>query len=187
MSHKNILVLDTETDGNGPFSPAQQCLVQLAFIFNNDAHTMLVRGCKEMNPKVPHKITVAQCNTHGVSPQEAFQDFLRYLNKADFIVGHNIEFDLNILRHNMKSNNLTQELITLNNLLLKKKIICTMKVSTNICKIPGKYSYKWPKLEELYKHLFQTHIDTSHLHDALEDCKVTQKCFHRLQERGIFS
>jgi DNA polymerase-3 subunit epsilon len=30
-----------------------------------------------------------------------------------------------------------------------------MKIATNICKLPGKYgNYKWPKVEEAYKHFF---------------------------------
>lgn len=36
-----------------------------------------------------------------------------------------------------------------------KKLPCPMLKSTNICKLPGRYgSYKWPKVEEAYKHFF---------------------------------
>ena len=37
-----------------------------------------------------------------------------------------------------------------------KELQCPMILSTNICKLPGKYKgkYKWPKVEEAYKHFF---------------------------------
>jgi DNA polymerase-3 subunit epsilon len=37
--------------------------------------------------------------------------------------------------------------------LVIKEIDCLMHLSTNVCKIKGKHSYKWPSVEEAYKML----------------------------------
>lgn len=50
-----------------------------------------------------------------------------------------------------------------------KKLPCPMLKSTPICKLHGKYnSYKWPKVEEAYKHFFpeSTYVE---LHRGADD------------------
>jgi DNA polymerase III epsilon subunit-like protein len=62
--------------------------------------------------------------------------------------------------------------------------ICTMKESTNFCRLPGYYSdYKYPKLEELAKHC-GVNI-SENLHDSLADCRVTAQCAKALMENGV--
>ena len=68
------------------------------------------------------------------------------------------------------------------NHLANKYKICTMKESTNYCKIPGKYGYKWPSLSELFYKLFQTNFNESH--NAEYDIKATFKCFWKLRNLG---
>jgi hypothetical protein len=57
-----------------------------------------------------------------------------------------------------------------------------MKTTTDMCQLPGKYGYKYPKLGELYYHLFRKK-PSEKLHNALEDVKVTKKCFEKLMTR----
>ena len=40
------------------------------------------------------------------------------------------------------------------------KKLCTMKSSTEYCKIPGLYGYKWPTLSELHIKLFGEDLET---------------------------
>ena len=61
--------------------------------------------------------------------------------------------------------------------------ICTMKIGTDVCKIPGPYGFKWPKLEELYRHLFGENFIGAH--DALSDCQATASCFFKMAENGV--
>lgn len=67
----------------------------------------------------------------------------------------------------------------------KNRQICTMNESTDLCKIPGPYGYKWPKLEELHKHLFGKTFDNAH--DALADVRATARCLFELRRRGMVS
>ena len=50
--------------------------------------------------------------------------------------------------------------------------------SIDICKIKGKYGYKYPKLEELYKYFFGCNFDGAH--DAQEDIRATLRCYIQL-------
>lgn len=59
-----------------------------------------------------------------------------------------------------------------------------MKSSTDYCKLPGFYGkYKWPKLHELYKKLFNE--DMGAAHTALQDIRNTAKCFFELERLGV--
>ena len=71
--------------------------------------------------------------------------------------------------------------------LLSKNTLCTMKRSTYFCAIPnprGKFNdYKWPKLEELYRKLFNRPLTNAH--DALADITASKECYFELKHRGI--
>lgn len=74
-------------------------------------------------------------------------EFNTLIEQAETIVAHNISFDEKIivaefLRKKMQTD------------FEKKKKLCTMQSSTDYCKIPGPYGYKWPKLSELHMKLF---------------------------------
>lgn len=59
---------------------------------------------------------------------------------------------------------------------------CTMQASTNLCKIPGPYGFKYPTLQELHKHLFEVGFDGAH--DAMVDVLACAKCFFELERMG---
>ena len=69
---------------------------------------------------------------------------------------------------------------TLPNYLLGKPEYCTMKQTTNLCKLPGRYpgSYKWPKLAEAYSHIFNEDLQDAHTADA--DAKACARIFFHL-------
>ena len=68
-------------------------------------------------------------------------------------------------------------------ILYKKDHYCTMKETTDLCKLPGRYgNYKWPKLQELHKHLFGENFVGAH--DAMFDIKATMRCYYKLKEDG---
>ena len=68
-------------------------------------------------------------------------------------------------------------------LLFEKPQVCTMKASTNFCKIPGRYGYKWPTLEELHWKLFKT--PAKETHRAMADVDLCARCFFELKRLGV--
>ena len=67
-------------------------------------------------------------------------------------------------------------------LFLKPKI-CTMKCSTDFCKLPGKKGFKSPRLSELHQVLFGTGFDNAH--NAMADVEATARCFWKLKEKNL--
>jgi DNA polymerase-3 subunit epsilon len=125
-----------------------------------------------------HNITTTYAIQNGHSLKDVLQIFKNDCNSVDFIVAHNATFDISVIL--AACYRLKENVIFLKN----KKVICTMKSSTNICKLSGKYGYKYPKLEELYFFLFKEKPNVV-LHNSLEDSKVTLKCYNELCIRNI--
>ena len=93
-----------------------------------------------------HGITHSAAQRRGVKFNEIIDDLEEDLQKSDFIVAHNLNFDRNTL--------LSEFTISNRNVLVQlfesKRHICTMKESTRFCHIGSPTNgYKWPKLEEL--------------------------------------
>jgi DNA polymerase-3 subunit epsilon len=116
----------------------------------------------------------------GEDPKAAFERLLVDINKAMYIVAHNIDFDIPViesefLRFGMKKP------------FRGKKKICTMKEGTRFCEIP-KYKgsgYKYPKLEELLEYCYfpdWSNIHITEAHNSQVDIAITIKCFIKLKE-----
>lgn len=108
---------------------------------------------------------------------EVLDLFMEDIQKTDVIAGHNLSFDHRIT---------WAELIRAGRVPrsgLPK--ICTMMKSTSYCKLPAKNGkgFKWPKLEELYNHLFTMQMENAH--DALADVRATHACFMELLNRKV--
>ncbi len=186
------LFFDTETTGtplkyNVPSYNTENWprLVQLSWI-------LMTEDCEKVTEKnyivkpdgftIPkevsdiHKITTQYALACGRELGSVIDDFLRDFNKSKFIVGHNIEFDKKILG---------AELVRLGKFdtMNTKKSLCTMKSSVDFCKIPGKYGFKYPKLQELYFKLFGRNFVEAH--NAINDVEATQQCFWELRKRKL--
>lgn len=75
-------------------------------------------------------------------------EILRILNSVDVVSGHNISYDEEILSYELERLGRLGEYSPVSK-------ICTMKSSTDHCKLQGRgFSYKPPKLVELHKFLF---------------------------------
>ena len=115
-----------------------------------------------------HGITTQRALEEGLDLAPVVDEFMADFDQATFIVGHNIDFDKKILG---------AELIR------SKRTYCTMQTGTNFCRIPGKYGYKWPKLQELYIKLFGHDFDGAH--NAMSEIEATQECFWELRRRRL--
>ena len=187
-----ILVFDTETTGlpekgNPSFYDTWKWpfIIQISYIYY-DTDTNIVLGISDniinLSEEVEitreseniHKISKEISKSHGKNIIDVLKEFKLFVDDCDMIIGHNINFDKNIVIVESIRNNI--ERIFVDN----SKFYCTMKNSKDICKIEkvnrfGNIYYKYPKLIELYKHYFETEPDG--LHNSMIDVLVTLRCF----------
>ena len=101
---------------------------------------------------------------------------------ADRIIAHNLYFDSSIIKANLLRLKAKELYDKITELLHKDKRYDTMRAATSFCKLPGKYGYKWPKLEELYWKLFKERFKA---HSSGADVEATYRCFHELWKLGV--
>ena len=189
----NYLFFDTETAGlprnyNAPTHHIMNWprLVQLSWITTDADCNVLSQNDHIIYPDgftIPeetaclHGITTAIAKEKGEPLREVIDKFLKDFKAAKTIVGHNIDFDKNIVG---------AELIRLGleDIMNSKESLCTMKGSTEYCKIPGSHGYKWPKLQELHKKLFGYEFEDAH--NSMSDVTATLKCFKEMKEKGLY-
>ena len=158
-------VLVDNENGNIPFTERN-------FIIKPDNYVI-----PEDSVKI-HKITNKKAVKEGVALIDVLKIFKEDCDKVKTIIAHNASFDINVIS---AAHYRIKEPVRL---FENKNIICTMKSTTKLCKLKGKYGYKYPKLEELYYFLFKEKPNVI-LHNSLEDVKVTLKCFDELTKRNI--
>ena len=185
------LFFDTETSGfiNKNLSadhPEQAWIMQIAFILSDEGRiytefSSLVssegRLCHPAAQTI-HGISVEDCKYGGMSENALFDIVDRaFSDPGNLLIAHNYSFDIEMLSQYIERNDCKIRADVL------KQIphFCTMKSSTNLCKLPGKFGkYKWPKLTELHKFLFDEDFEGAH--DALADVRATRRCFYKLKE-----
>lgn len=160
-------------------------MVQLAWSRYDENQNFIVEANYIIKPEgftIPsdsskvHGITTEKALESGVHLETALQEFSEVISKSEIIIAHNMDFDEKIvgaefLRSGIKS------------VLFDKQRFCTMKTTTELCQITGPYGYKWPKLSELYYHLFKK--DFKDAHDAIVDVEACVKCFFELIRVGF--
>ena len=157
-------------------------IVQISWLVVSSDRTILKQEDHIIRPSgfiIPEESTAV----HGISQEKALKEgeslssvmtkFVSDLDGANYVVGHNVDFDIKIVQCECVR-------LKLDNPFREKQIICTMKASTDYCKIPGPYGYKWPKLQELYTKLFGRPFQDAH--NSLSDIKATYDCYWKLRE-----
>lgn len=186
------LFFDTETTGlpkrwNAPVTDVENWprLVQLAWIMCDEngkqvaCRNALIRPDGFIIPAVVsqlHGITTERALKEGYPLKEVMEEFAEKVDEARVLVGHNISFDECIVGAEF------ERLRMMTTLAFKPKC-CTMRSSTNYCKLPGKRGFKAPKLSELHNFLFGRDFEDAH--NALADVEATVRCFWELKKRGI--
>lgn len=187
-----ILFFDTEATGlpddyDEPSSNLANWprLVQLSWITTNEKGEKLKENDYVIYPD-GFTISKSAMDLHGISLErarevgkplrEVLEKFLSDYRQAKYVVGHNIAFDKKIIG---------AELIRIGetDIMDDKLAYCTMILSTNYCRIPGYYGYKYPKLQELHKKLFGIGFDDAH--NSIADVKATIKCFWEMNRIGL--
>jgi DNA polymerase III epsilon subunit-like protein len=69
---------------------------------------------------------------------------------------------------------------------IRKELPCPMLLATDVCKIPGKRGgYKWPKVEEAWKHFFPS-VPYIEQHRGADDAKHEAAIVYELYKMGVF-
>ena len=187
------LIFDTETTGlpdnySAPLSDFDnwpRC-VQLAWQVHDETGKLISNGNYIVKPDgftIPfnsekiHGISTERAHEEGIPLTDVMDAFEKDVESTTFIIGHNLEFDLNI----MGSEYLRMER---ENLLTEKIHIDTKDDATEYCAIPGgRGRYKWPTLSELHDKLFDVGFEEAH--NAAADVDATARAFLELVRIGV--
>ncbi len=190
-----FLIFDTETTGlpknfRAPVSDSDNWprLVQLAWQLNDNNGKLISNNShiiKPTNFSIPfnsekiHGISTEVAIQKGKEINEVLEEFENDLIKSKYIIGHNINFDINIIgaEHFRKKFKSTIE---------EKIKIDTAQISKSYCNLKGGFGggLKMPKLIEMYECLFKEKF--SDAHDASYDVNATAKSFFKLVEVGEY-
>jgi DNA polymerase-3 subunit alpha len=124
-----------------------------------------------------HGITHEQAVKEGRELQFVIDEFI--CEAYDLLLAHNLYFDENVL-----VNAIYWDLGRKNFLEFPERKRCTMRLSSDICKIPSLYhnGYKQPKLSELYKFVFGKDPIMKNLHNSMYDVEVLVKILQHSAE-----
>ena len=191
------LIFDTETTGlpqKNKSDEFQPHIVQLAgTLTDNEGRIMAEMNCiiKPDGYDIPqesisvHGITMDMANRYGMSRLAVLAMFTNLCRRADKLIAHNADFDLQML-------SLAYGRQKLEKPMLNKEIFCTVKNSINLVKLPPTQrmidygrgnQYKNPNLQELHKFLFGEGFEDAH--DAMVDVRACMRCYFELKRRGI--
>ncbi|MAY22556.1 MAG: DNA polymerase III subunit alpha [Flavobacteriaceae bacterium] len=191
------LIFDTETTGlpkryNAPVSDTDnwpRC-VQIAWQLHDEMGNLISHEDYLVTPDgfdIPydseriHGISTELARAEGVPLETVAQKFLEVLSKAKFVVGQNIDFDINIMGcelYRLGMENPMPEIQVLDT--------CT-ETTAQLCQIPGGRGgkFKLPTLTELHEFLFNEPF--AEAHNATADVEATTRCFLELVRRHIFT
>lgn len=189
-----FLIFDTETTGlprnwNAPLTNTDnwpRC-IQIAWQLHDKEGVCISHEDYLVNPEgftIPydaekiHGISTALAEKNGIPLAEILEKLKEALLQCEFVGGHNVKFDLNIMG---------AEFLRLNdqNPLEDFPIIdtCTEETAT-LCELPGGRGgkFKLPTLSELYAHIFGVNFEEAH--NATADVEATTRCFFELLRQG---
>lgn len=178
-----LFFFDTETTG---INPSKDRIIQFGAIYGEyDPQTEQFNELERINQyiNIEGEIPYWASQVHGIYKRdlegygyidEYIDEFLFYMGKSDYVIGHNVEFDRNMiiaeakrLRHNFNFDEV--------------RWVDTMKPTTEF--VNGKGGRR-PKLIKLHEKLFGIGFDGAH--DAMADIIATKDCFLELKKYGFF-
>jgi DNA polymerase III epsilon subunit-like protein len=205
-----VLVFDTETTGLPKTKLINENtildwphIVQLSYIIYDTEDNKIIK-ISDSIINIPDNIALSKESIaiHGVdrnkmtelgkSIRDVISEFLTDINFIDLIVGHNIEFDINMIiveiyRCMLNNDNSDTKEINLPIVVQLQYMnkFCTMKNSMKLCDIKktnintGKEYLKYPSLTETYNKLFG--IKPNNMHNSLNDIYACLRCFYKLK------
>ncbi len=187
------IIYDTETTGlpnnwNAPLTDSDNWprMVQIAWqVHDKTGKLVEVKNyiIKPEGYEIPyavvkvHRITTERALEQGMDLQTVLEEFKEISSKCDFVIGHNISFDNNIVGAELYRKGM-------DNFLEKIPTLDTKEYGTDFCAIKNKNGRnKWPTLGELYEKLFNEPIIEAH--NAAADVEATARCFLEMLRREI--
>jgi len=189
------LIFDTETTGiprnkTAPLTDLENWprLVQIAWQLHDNKGKIISIHNYLVRPEgfdIPFKAE----QIHGISTQRALEEgtelktvldyFLQDIDKTQVLVGHNIEFDINIIGAELVRQSINTEPF------LSLEKIDTGLASIDFCQLPGGIGgkLKMPRLNELHQKLFGKSMEDAH--DASYDVAATARSFFGLITRRV--
>lgn len=125
-----------------------------------------------------HHITTEKMLSEGEDPKTVYAEFIEAVNNTEYVIAHNLEFDLPIVECELLRNGFPK-------VLSEKKQICTMKAGKKFCEVyDSKGKRKFPNLSELFGELyFDNHfLKFTGTHNALADTHMLYRCFMKMIE-----
>ncbi len=191
------LIFDTETTGlpkdkDAPISASDnwpRC-VQIAWQLHDEMGRLLEHDSYLIRPDgyvIPyesetiHGISTELALENGVELVQALEKFHAAVHQADYLVGHNLEFDLKIMAAEYYR-------LQTDNPLEGKPILDTCsEQSAGVLQIPGGRGgkFKLPTLTELHSFLFGEPFTEAH--NATADVEATARCFLEMIRNSYFS
>lgn len=132
------------------------------------------QSCCHSRAEEIHCISFDKALTEGVEFDVMSEALESALSRSKFVVGHNVAFDIHVLKHELWR----RQQNTLLDAIRDKKVFCTMKYACMKFGWP-----KYPKLVDLYHFLFQK--DFQHAHHALADVRACKNCFIALTQSHV--
>ncbi len=191
-----FLIFDTETTGlprdyKAPLTDSDNWprMVQIAWQLHNKSGVLIEAKSYIVKPE-GYQIPFQASKVHGITTEKALRDglelthvleeFNTVLEKTEYVIGHNVEFDLSIAGAEFIRKGITTPLHTLAS-------VDTKDESTDFCALPGGRGgkFKWPNLSELHQKLFGEGFDEAH--NAMADVAATARSFMELVRLGVIS
>lgn len=192
------IIFDTETTGlprdwNAPVTDTSNWprVVQIAWQVHDEMGRLVENRDFLVKPDgfdIPydaervHGISTLLAEKYGESLDSILNLFNEALEKATYVIGQNVKFDLNVVGCELVRTGITSRL-------LEMPVLDTCTEATAaLCKLPGGRGgrrYKLPTLTELHDFLFQQPFVEAH--NATADVEATTRCFLELLRRGHFS
>ena len=170
-----ILVFDTETTNLIKKDLNDVYVIQLSWIlfdidsYKQEENDYILRVPVKINNSSIHGIT-KNISDNGYYISEIIGIFLEDVKKCDILVGHNLQFDMNMVEIELSRLGLEDEI----DMLYSKKYFDTMREGKKYLN-----EKKFPKLQELYKTLFKKNFENAH--NALFDVKATLRCYLKIK------
>lgn len=196
----NVLFFDTETTGLkkdklADTHASQPLPVQIGMKL--DAGDGIERGAFNycLRPEDRWQVSAKAAEITGIDNKVAdtygchfivgVEMFLEMIENADYVVAHNIAFDVTVMRRSafVYAEMTGQDYV---DPFAGKTLACTMLNSVDLVKAtPMRYGrYKWPKLEECMWHFFGEKLEGAH--DALVDVRGCARVYYHLRDLGVF-
>jgi len=188
------LFIDTETTGlpkdwNKPIIDIDNWprIVQLVWNLYDDNGKLVEAKNYYIKPEgfvIPRQAT----KTHGISSKfnnkngvfltEAITEFNQSLRSSKYIVGHNVNFNIDVIGCELHRLGIENDLMNIQSL-----DTCS-EITANLCNLPGERGRKnkLPTLSELYFTLFKDLLDENL--NSTDFVKATAKCFFELKNRN---